>query len=106
MKHSLVQGSGYLIIDHRDSPGLSPADVAHVPGAVAVPKGTVTERDVQQCTHCQRQIVLNPLRERPRGYCPKCHHYICDTCEAIRIKTLACVPFAVVEDRALKASRP
>jgi len=100
MKHSLRQGSGYLQVDHTNSPGLSPADVAHVPGAMAVPGGTVLERDVQQCSHCQRAVVLHPLRTRDRGYCLKCNHYICDQCETIRVATGACVPFKQVLDRA------
>jgi hypothetical protein len=97
---SLKAGSGYLLIDHSDSPGLTPEDVAHVPGAIAVGKGIKHERDVQQCTHCQRQVVLEPLRTRDRGFCPKCNHYICDGCEAIRAKSGACVPFKQVLDRA------
>lgn len=92
MKRSLRSGPGYLSIDHRDSPGLTPEDVAHVPGAQVVGKGELLERDVMQCSHCQRAVVLEPLRIRDRGYCPKCHHYVCDGCETIRVKTGACVP--------------
>jgi hypothetical protein len=92
---SLKAGAGYLIIDHRDSPGLSAADVAQMPGAVAAPAGTVLERDVKQCSHCQRDVLLEPLRTRARGYCPKCDGYVCDGCEAIRVASGgACVPFA------------
>jgi hypothetical protein len=76
---SLRQHAGYLIIDHRDSPGLTAADVAHVPNAVVVGKGETFEADVLTCSHCQRGVLLNPARERPRGYCGKCDHYICDS---------------------------
>lgn len=100
MKHSLKQGSGYLSIDHSESPGLTPADVAHVPGAIAVGKGEHFEADIQQCSHCQRGVLLNPDRVRPRGYCPKCDHYTCDGCEDIRLKTGACVPAVKVFDEA------
>jgi predicted O-linked N-acetylglucosamine transferase (SPINDLY family) len=96
---SLKHGAGFLSIDHRDSPGLSARDVAHVPGAVAVGAGRLYERDVKVCTHCQRAIVLEPLRTRDRGYCNKCDHYICDHCEAIRVKTGACIPFLQTLDR-------
>jgi hypothetical protein len=89
---SLKSGAGYLIVDHRDSPGLTPADVAHVPGAIPVGAGSLLERDVLTCSHCQRGVILEPLRTRDRGYCPKCDHYICDACETIRVKTGACVP--------------
>lgn len=93
MKKSLAHGSGYLEIDHRDSPGLLPEDVAHVPGAVAVGPGEHFERDVQMCSHCQRGVLLNPGRVRARAVCPKCYHFICDPCEAIRAATGECVPF-------------
>lgn len=101
MKRSLADGSGYLEIDHRESPGLTPADVAHIPGAIAVPGGAHLERDVQQCSHCQRMVVLNPGRVRDRAVCPKCHHYLCDGCEAARVASGGeCVPFKAVLDRA------
>lgn len=101
MRRSLADHSGYLVIDHRDSPGLSPADVAGVPGAIAVPGGDMLERDVQQCSHCQRAVVLNPGRVRTRAVCPRCQHYICDTCESARVTSGgACVPFQAVLDRA------
>ncbi len=103
MKRSLRDGLGYLEIDHRDSPGLTPADVAHVPGAVAVPGGEQFETDVYQCTHCQRTVILHAPRERlaARGYCPKCDHYICNGCEKARMASGGqCVPFARVLDQA------
>lgn len=101
MKHSLADGSGYLEIDHRDSPGLTPADVAGMPGAVAVAGGQRLEADVQQCSHCQRAVVLNPGRVRARAVCTKCMHFICDGCDAIRLASGgACVPFKQVLDRA------
>lgn len=99
MRHSLRQGAGYLTIDHRDSPGLTPADVARSPGAIAVAGGTLLERDVLTCSHCQRAVVLEPLRTRDRGHCPKCDRYVCDPCEAIRAKSGACVPMTQTLDR-------
>lgn len=95
---SLKQHAGYLEIDHRDSPGIVATDVAHMPGAVAVGAGKVGERDVVMCKHCQRGIVLEPLRTRDRGYCPKCDHYVCDSCETIRAKSGDCIPFVKVMD--------
>ncbi len=95
---TLAHHAGFLEIDHRDSPGLRPEDVAHVPGAIPVGQGQVLERDVKQCSHCQRAVVLNPGRVRDRAVCPKCYHYICDECEAIRVKSGDCVPWAKVMD--------
>ncbi len=101
MKHSIGDGTGYIQIDHRNSPGLSADDVAAVPGALAVPEGTQVERDIAQCSHCQRAVVLNPGRVRTRAVCPKCYHFICDSCETARIASGgACVPFKQVLDRA------
>jgi len=102
MKRSLTHGSGFLEIDHRESPGLTPADVAHVPGALAVPGGEHFETDVYQCSHCQRTVVLRAPRNKmaSRGYCPSCDHFVCNSCEAIRVKTGTCVPFKAVLDRA------
>jgi hypothetical protein len=97
---SRSEQAGYLVIDHRESPGLSPADVAHVPGAVAVGEGQQFERDVKQCSHCQRAVVLNPGRVRARAVCLKCDAFICDSCEDLRVATNECVPFKAVLDRA------
>jgi hypothetical protein len=93
MKTSLAHGSGYLEIDHRDSPGLTPADVAHMPGAVAVGPGEHFERDVQHCRHCERAVVLHPGRVRDRAVCFHCYHYICDECKRMLDATGLCVPF-------------
>lgn len=97
---SLKQHAGYLVVDHTNSPGIRPEDVAHVPGVLAVPGGGLLERDVKMCSHCQRGILLEPLRTRDRGYCGKCDKYVCDGCEAIRVKTGACVPMAKKFDTA------
>lgn len=104
MQKSLSHGAGYLLIDHTDSPGLAPADVAQlpVPHAMdfAVGSGQVLERDVKQCRHCQRTVVLHPDRVRPRAYCPLCDAYICDPCDAIRATSLDHTPFEKVLDLA------
>lgn len=70
---------GYLIIDHQNAPG--------VPGGIAA--GQVFETATRLCSHCQRIIVMNPLRQRERARCTKCHTYICDTCAVVR----ECRPF-------------
>jgi hypothetical protein len=53
---------GYLLIDDRCS------------------GGRLRETATATCSHCHVQVVLNPLRQRERGYCRKCDAYICDTC--------------------------
>jgi hypothetical protein len=75
------------MIDHRQSPGVpATADPIHVGAGQLFESATVT------CSHCQAIIVLNPNRSRPRHYCAKCNHYVCDklacvvTCDPIKKK--------------------
>lgn len=54
--------------------------------------GALIERAAVTCSHCPRVVIMNPDRTRARGYCPKCDHYVCDLCEAIRVATGECHP--------------
>lgn len=85
---SLRRHEGYLLIDHRASPGLP-----------EVPEGTVFEAAVLSCSHCQRSLIRNPARTRERAYCHGCDHYICDGCAAVRHDTLQCADIRRVFDR-------
>ena len=80
---------GYLEIDHRESEGLSPK-VAEKAGLGGLPIGrnSFFQTPTVSCSHCQAQVILNPDRSRPRGYCPKCDHYICDRCGAVAAATV------------------
>jgi len=81
---SLRKYDGYLMIDHRASPGI-PAEIAHL--ANLDPKqcgeGKLLEAATLSCSHCRCAVILNPLRTRERAYCQKCDHYICDFCAAM-----------------------
>lgn len=93
-----------LKIDHRNSPGITPEQAAEL-GVTPVARGTVYHSATVTCSHCQRQIVLNPLRTRDRGYCPKCDGYTCDLCEAERVASGGkCLPFTQVVDLTLEAA--
>lgn len=75
---------GYLMIDHRASPGL-PEDLARATGLD--PKycgeGKVFEAATLTCSHCKAVVVKNPLRTRERAKCARCGwHYVCDMCAA------------------------
>lgn len=96
MKRSLAHGAGFLEIDHTNSPGITAADVAHLPEhmRLAVPGGDKFEADALTCSHCQAVVLLNPARQRPRGYCAKCDHYLCDRCTGSD-----CVPAKAIFDR-------
>ena len=76
---------GYLMVDHRASPGI-PEDVARAAGRDPrfSGEGKLFEAATMTCWHCQNIVVLNPERRRARAYCPKCDNYICDGCEALR----------------------
>jgi hypothetical protein len=92
---------GYLLIDHRNSPGLTPDLVGHDGSRTPiVGKGQLYESATITCAHCQVIVILNPLRTRARGYCQKCDAYICDrpACH------LACTPFEAVIDEILNAA--
>lgn len=64
---SLRRHEGLLLIDHSASPGTP-----------EVPEGARLELPTVTCCHCNRVVVLNMARTRPRGYCAKCDHYVCD----------------------------
>lgn len=55
--------------------------------------GTLEERPVVTCAHCQRQIALQPLRTRDRFECPRCDKYLCDPCAVLYRKTDECANF-------------
>lgn len=67
MKFTKRSLEGYLLIDHS-----------------ALLGGVKTEMPMLTCNHCQKQLVVNPMRTRDRAYCPGCDHYVCDECEVIR----------------------
>lgn len=83
MNTSKRKFEGLLIVDHRESPGVTPEQArGHGP---AVGAGQLLETPTYTCVHCQRIVIMNPLRTRPRVYCQKCDDYTCDECEALRV---------------------
>lgn len=89
---------GELVIDHRESPGITAADIAHMPamyrnGYPVIGKGQFYESAVNTCSHCQRGIIINPLRTRERHYCRGCDRYICDNCALLMKLGASCSPF-------------
>lgn len=94
---------GYLLIDHRESPGLSDETSLDFGRPAGSGRG-LFEAPTITCNHCQKVLVVNPLRNRVRGYCPKCDRYVCDECESIRARTFECKPFAQVIDEFMEAA--
>jgi len=78
---SLKRYEGYVLIDHRASPGVSEELVRqwHAAGkwTPLVDEGCAYESGTMTCAHCGTIVILNPLRTRPREYCPKCDKYVC-----------------------------
>lgn len=73
---------GYILIDHRASPGLTleQAQALNLPYD-QVKEGAIFETASLTCAHCRNAVLKNPLRTRERAHCHKCNHYICDNCE-------------------------
>src|SRR5580700_6249023 len=97
---------GYVEVDHRYSPGISAQQAASVGSKLVVPGGLMFKSPTIQCTHCQYTIVLNPKRDRSRGYCRSCDHDICDRCSLLMKLGHPCVPFIkIVEQFHSKAAK-
>ena len=82
--------SGYVCIDHRESPGLP--DGVYPPGMPIGP-GKRFEGITNKCSHCQRQVIINPRRIRDRGYCYNCDRFLCDECAVVYKVTGKCNSF-------------
>ncbi len=77
-----MKDGGYVLIDHRASPGFTEeqAKELHLPYQ-QVKEGKMFETASLTCAHCKSAVIKNPLRTRERAHCFKCNHYICDICE-------------------------
>lgn len=97
---------GYLMIDHRASPGL-PEEIARKNGLDPryCKEGQVFEASTLTCAHCRTVVVKNPFRTRERASCPKCNfHYICDACAlAMARPDYEHMPFAKFAEMAMAA---
>jgi hypothetical protein len=93
---------GYLEIDHTFSPGV-PDELTKPLGLITAPAGTKLESATVCCNHCNKIVVLNPNRSRPRGYCANCDSYICDMCEFIR-KTRGCITIKQIISEVLETN--
>jgi hypothetical protein len=100
VQHSKRAQESYLMIDHRSSPGL-PAEMVRQSDLPPGARGGMFEAPTVTCSHCQRNIVINPLRsqDKPRAYCAKCDHYICDNCGVtMKLNGWICYPWKQLED--------
>lgn len=76
---SLRRHEGWLLIDNRFGPGVT-AEMIGASGkdVPIVGEGRMFESATITCSHCHTIVILNTDRSRPRNYCRKCDHYICD----------------------------
>lgn len=72
---------GYVLIDHRNSPGISPEflRINNLTGP-AVGSGQVFESAMYTCCSCGADVILNPNRTRDREWCWHCDSFMCDGC--------------------------
>lgn len=98
MNRSRPKHYGYLLVDHRASPG--------IPGEPGMGPGSVFEADTIACNHCSVPVVMNPLRQRERFFCPRCNQYCCDICAAAYHVNKVCKPFECVADEVVSGSVP
>jgi hypothetical protein len=103
----MAQSKGYLVIDHRASPGL-PEELALRLGydPRQVGEGKYFEADTLTCIHCKSVQVKNLFRTRERGSCPKCSFkYLCDPCTAaMRAPDYDHTPFEKLVDKLLESA--
>lgn len=101
---------GYLLIDHRASPGLTKEEYLRLislgHNVPFVPEGTQVELKTKRCSHCGTPVVLNPLRTRERGHCHKCDKYLCDTCAVNYKLTDECHPVEALADKIFTDKQP
>lgn len=72
---------GWVMFDHRDSPGVSDNELIWFNPDMPPGSGKgLFEAPVITCSHCQRQMIVNPKRDRVRPYCRSCDHDMCDDC--------------------------
>ena len=62
---------GYFMIDQRATGLLAPGSMT-----------PLYEAATYTCKHCERVVVMEPARTRPRYKCGGCSHLICDPCAA------------------------
>ena len=70
----------YLMIDHTNSPGISPEFRAEHNLPVGVAANRMMETAMWVCHICGGDIIIGPSRQRAMNYCPRHDSYSCDTC--------------------------
>lgn len=94
---------GYLLVDHRMSPGITDADLQTIPAshrAMFQSTRGLFEAPTMRCGHCGTMVVLSPTRQKARNYCQPCDHYICDNANCV----LTCTPLGRTIERNVESA--
>lgn len=96
---SLQSLEGEFTMDNRTNPGV-PDEIVVAQGLPVGAGRGLFEEACYTCSHCQAVVVKNRQRTRPRGFCKKCNHVICDACDGKYVASgHECKPFvAIVEE--------
>ena len=94
---------GYFMMDHRMTDPV-PEHLLRKAGLPPSAGRGLFETASYTCSHCQRQVFVEPGRARDPDYCRGCDHYICRQCAAIRAVTLECKTFKQIMDETLTAA--
>jgi hypothetical protein len=94
---------GYVMVDHRESPGFTPQEAAQAGFRnLPVGKGTKFQGITYRCSHCEAQIVLEiKNRDKSPGHCSKCDRNLCKRCALVWKLTGVCRPFNQIIDEML-----
>ena len=100
---SLASLAGVFTLDNQGSGLPDEIVVAH-----GLPPGAgrgLFEADCYTCSHCQRQVVMNKSRTRPRGFCSGCNKVICDECDGrYHASGHQCIPFVAFAEEVRNAA--
>lgn len=101
---SLASLEGYVLIDNRNNDGV-PDEIVVAQGLPLGAGRGIFEEACYTCSHCERQVVKNRERTRPRGFCAKCNHVICDECDArYHASGHKCIPFKAFAEEVRNAA--
>jgi len=94
---------GYLLIDHRASPGISKGEVEKLRklghNMPFIKEGSVLEYKTKRCAHCGGVVVFNPARA---GHCYKCDKFTCVGCSILG----NCKPIEALADAIAGSDKP
>lgn len=101
---SLASLEGYVLIDNRNNPGV-PDEIVLAQGLPAGAGTGIFEEACYTCSHCERQVVKNRARTRPRGFCTGCNKVICDECDTkYHASGHQCIPFKAFAEEVRNAA--